>query len=126
MQDLTNPSAALGWAHRERDGFTQRGPADMVFALALVHHLAISNNVPLAQVAEYFAELGNWLVIEFVPKSDSQVMKLLQSREDIFDRYTSEGFEEAFVKYFEVQERVNVVESDRVLFLYRKREKPAN
>jgi len=126
MQDLTNPSAALGWAHRERDAFKQRGPADMVFALALVHHLAISNNVPLVQVAEYFAELGNWLVIEFVPKSDSQVMKLLQSREDIFDRYTSEGFEEAFVKYFEIQERVKVVESDRVLYLYRKRDKPVN
>lgn len=119
--DLTNPSPALGWAHRERYAFTQRGPADMVFALALVHHLAISNNVPLDQVAEYFSELGNWLVIEFVPKSDSQVMKLLQNREDIFDRYTSEGFEKAFMEFFEVQERVNVLESDRVLYLYRKR-----
>ena len=120
-QDLTNPSAALGWAHRERDAFTQRGPADMVFALALVHHLAISNNVPLLKVAEYFAELCNWLVIEFVPKSDSQVLKLLQNREDIFENYTSEGFDEAFSEFFEIQERVNIKETDRVMYLYRKR-----
>ena len=120
-QDLTNPSAALGWAHRERDAFTQRGPADMVFALALVHHLAISNNVPLLKVAEYFAELCNWLVIEFVPKSDSQVLKLLQNREDIFENYTSEGFDEAFSEFFEIQERVNLKETDRVMYLYRKR-----
>jgi len=121
LQDLTNPSAGSGWAHRERDTLTQRGPADMVFALALIHHLAISNNVPLSQIAEFFAELGNWLGIEFVPKSDSQVQKLLQSREDIFTNYTSDGFEKAFDEYFELKEKVNVIDSDRVLYLFRNR-----
>ena len=56
--DLTNPSPALGWANTERDSFGQRGPVDMVFALALIHHLAISNNVPLPRVAEFFASAG--------------------------------------------------------------------
>ena len=68
----------------------------MALALALIHHLAISNNVPLLQVADFFAKIGKWLVIEFVPKSDSQVQKLLISREDIFPNYTREGFEAAF------------------------------
>jgi len=121
LQDLTNPSAGLGWANRERDALIQRSPADMVFALALIHHLAISNNVPLSQIAEFFAELGNWLVMEFVPKSDSQVQKLLQSREDIFNNYTFEGFERAFEEYFEIKERVTVTDSDRVLYLFRNR-----
>jgi ribosomal protein L11 methylase PrmA len=119
--DLTNPSPALGWANRERDAFDQRGPADMLFALALVHHLAISNNVPLPRVAEYFASLGRWLVIEFVPKSDSQVQKLLKSREDIFDQYTKEGFEQAFKLYFSMQEVIPLNDSERTLYLFQKR-----
>jgi hypothetical protein len=117
LLDLTNPSPALGWANRERDAFGARGPSDLAFALAVIHHLAISNNVPLPQVADFFAETSRWLVIEFVPKSDSQVKKLLASREDIFPTYTRDGFEAAFQKRFNIREAVLVNESERVLYL---------
>src|SRR6185436_4668831 len=117
LLDLTNPTPAIGWANRERDSFGARGPADMVLALALIHHLAISNNVPLPQLADLFAETGKWLVIEFVPKPDSQVQKLLVSRRDIFPNYTREGFEAAFQQRFKICESVNVREAERVLYL---------
>lgn len=115
--DLTNPSPALGWANAERDSLGQRGPADAVFALALIHHLAISNNVPLPRLADFFAGLCRWLVIEWVPKSDSQVQKLLRSRKDIFDGYTREGFESAFGARFHVREAVDVKQSERRMYL---------
>lgn len=117
LLDLTNPSPSIGWANQERDSFSGRGPVDMVLALALVHHLAISNNVPLPQLADFFSKLGRWLVIEFVPKSDSQTQKLLVSREDIFPNYRREGFESAFSESFNIREAVNVNESERVLYL---------
>jgi hypothetical protein len=117
LLDLTNPSPAIGWANQERDSFATRGPADLVLALAVIHHLAISNNVPLLQLANFFAEIGQWLVIEFVPKSDSQVQKLLVSRDDIFPNYNREGFEAAFKKRFKICEAVNLRESERVLYL---------
>jgi hypothetical protein len=117
LLDLTNPSPSIGWANEERDSFGRRGPADMSLALALIHHLAISNNVPLPQVADFFANLGKWLVIEFVPKADSQAQKLLISREDIFPNYTREGFESAFRQKFRIAEAVNVRESERVFYL---------
>ncbi len=117
LLDLTNPSPSIGWANQERDSFCGRGPADMVLALALVHHLAISNNVPLLQLADFLATWGKWLVIEFVPKSDSQVQKLLVSREDIFPTYNLEGFEAAFKQRFNLREAVQVQESERVLYL---------
>jgi ribosomal protein L11 methylase PrmA len=117
LLDLTNPSPAIGWANAERDSFAVRGPADMVLALALIHHLAISNNVPLPQLAGFFASYGRWLVIEFVPKPDSQVQRLLVSREDIFSNYTRDGFESAFRSRFKICEAVNVRESERVLYL---------
>jgi hypothetical protein len=115
--DLTNPSPALGWHNRERESLGERGPADLIYALALIHHLAISNNVPLPQLADFFHDLGRWLIIEFVPKSDSQVRKLLASRVDIFDGYTREGFERAFGRRFAIRDSAPVTDSERVLYL---------
>lgn len=121
--DLTNPSPALGWDNSERDSFGTRGPVDMVLALAVIHHLAISNNVPLPQLAEFFAShCRRWLVIEFVPKSDSQVQKLLTSREDIFPNYTREGFESAFSSSFIIQRSESVRDSERTIFLMEARQ----
>lgn len=115
--DLTNPSSSLGWNNQERDSFTGRGPADMVLALAVIHHLAISNNVPLPQLAAFFSAQGKWLVIEFVPKSDTQVQKLLGSRRDIFPDYTRAGFEEAFSANFKIINAEAVRDSERILYL---------
>jgi hypothetical protein len=70
-----------------------RGPADLAMALALIHHLAISNNVPLPRIAAYLSSLCRSLIIEFVPKGDSQVERLLRTREDIFPDYTEHDFE---------------------------------
>jgi len=117
LLDLTNPSPAIGWANRERDAFGERGPAELVLALALIHHLAISNNVPLPQLVDFFARTGKWLIVEFVPKSDSQVQKLLVSRQDIFPDYTREGFEAAFNGKFKLHEAVEIQEAQRVLYL---------
>ena len=61
-------------------------------ALALVHHLAIANNVPLALIAEWLQPMGEHLIIEFVPKSDEKVKLLLQNRKDIFNGYSLENF----------------------------------
>ena len=119
--DLTNPSPAIGWINSERDSFLQRGPADATLALALVHHLAISNNVPLQRVAEFFAACGEWLIVEFVPKSDSQVQKLFRSRADIFNEYTQTGFEKAFGERYSIKEKSAVRNSERTLFLMHKK-----
>ncbi|MBB4059633.1 class I SAM-dependent methyltransferase [Salinibacter ruber] len=114
--DLTNPSPGIGWEHAERKSLMDRGPADMALALALVHHLAISNNVPLPRLAGFFSQLCETLVVEFVPKSDGQVQRLLVTREDIFDDYTQEHFEEAFREHFTIEETKDVPESKRTLY----------
>jgi len=116
VMDLTNPSPALGWEHRERASLKQRGPAAAIFALALEHHLAISNNVPLERLARFLAQLGDWLLIEFIPKDDPQVQRLLASREDIFDEYHREGFESAFGSHFEILRSDPVGDSGRLLY----------
>ncbi|HEY2003730.1 MAG TPA: SAM-dependent methyltransferase [Candidatus Saccharimonadia bacterium] len=122
LVDLHNPSPDLGWANQERSSFAKRARAKMVLSLALIHHLAISNNLPFDRIAEYFAGLGTWLVIEFVPKSDSKVKRLLATREDIFPEYTSEGFEKAFGEYYEIREKQNVAGSERIMYLMQRKD----
>ena len=117
LLDLTNPSPALGWRHEERLSLVQRGPAGMCMALALIHHLAIGNNVPFPQIASFLHAIGDSLVIEFVPKQDSQVQRLLASREDIFDDYHQNAFEESFSRRFAIRERVSIQDSSRTLYL---------
>jgi hypothetical protein len=120
LLDLTNPSPDLGWHNQERVSLSKRCSADMLFALALVHHLAITNNVPLDLIAGYMADLGNWLVIEFVPKDDPQTQKLLASRVDIFEDYTQKGFEEAFRTYYQIEDTVIIQETQRTLYLMKR------
>lgn len=120
--DLTNPSPAIGWANAERRSWIERGPVDTALALALIHHLAIANNVPLPRIADLFARICKSLIVEFVPKSDSQVQRMLSSREDIFTDYAQEGFEAAFRRRFTIEERVDVRDSQRVVYLMRVRE----
>lgn len=119
--DLVNPSPATGWENRERSSFMERGPAGLVMALALAHHLVISNNVPLARLAEFFAKISQSLIIEFVPKTDSQVKRLLALRKDVFPDYNIEGFVSAFSLYFTIDDRCEIPESGRTLFLLRRR-----
>ena len=115
--DLTNPSPGIGWANQERMSLVGRGPADTGMALALIHHLAISNNLPFSKIAQFLSQVCRTLIIEFVPKSDSQVQKLLLSREDIFSEYHQEAFEAEFGKLFSIEHRAPIRETERTLYL---------
>jgi len=116
LLDLTNPSPNIGWANNERMSFADRGPADVILALALIHHLVISNNVPLRRIVEFFKKHCNYLIIKFIPKTDSQIQRLLATREDIFVDYNKENFEKEFKKDFVIRNEVRINESERILY----------
>jgi ribosomal protein L11 methylase PrmA len=120
LLDLANPSPGIGWQNQERMTLIDRGPADVVLALALIHHLVISNNLPFAMVADFLSRICRFLIIEYVPKTDSQVARLLATREDIFPDYTAQAFEGEFSRYFTIQKVVPVRDSERVLYLMEK------
>ena len=117
LLDLTNPSPAMGWANRERLSLAERGPADAVLALGLIHHLAISNNLPLSHIASYLRSLGGRLIIEWAPKQDSQVQKLLATRPDIFPDHVQASFETEFASQFRILQKVSVEGTCRTVYL---------
>ncbi len=118
--DLTNPSPSIGWNNEERMSIKERKLPDTVLALALIHHIAISNNVPFQNIAQFFVSICNNLIIEFVPKSDSQVKKLLATREDIFHEYNQDSFEKEFGRKFHIICKEQIQDSDRILYLFKK------
>lgn len=118
--DLNNPSPDLGWELTERDSLLRRGPADAVLALALVHHMAISNNVPLPRIAQFLASLTKNLLIEFVPKNDSQAQILLATRPDTFPDYNYRQFLQSFQKHFQVVAETPLPGSERMMVQMRK------
>jgi ribosomal protein L11 methylase PrmA len=121
LQDVTNPSPGIGWMNTERGRIIDRGLPDTLMALALIHHIAISNNVPLIKIAEYFSKMCKHLIIEFVPKEDSQVRILLATREDVFPNYEQKSFEKDFSVFFKIIEAVPEDDSHRTLYLMKAR-----
>jgi ribosomal protein L11 methylase PrmA len=106
--DAANPSPNQGWGQAERLGLSERLRADAIVALALIHHIAISRNVPLDSVVEWIISLAPVGVIEFPDKSDPMVQQLLSLREDIFPEYDQEHF----VRH--VQRHARIVRQERL------------
>lgn len=94
VQDLTDPSPARGWRGRERSAFFDRVRPDLILALALVHHLSIGANVPLAEVVDFLASNGEELVVEFVEPHDPMAERLLGNKPaGTHDDYRTDVFE---------------------------------
>jgi hypothetical protein len=120
VMDLANPSGGIGWDHGERLSLTDRGPADLVLALGLVHHLRITNQVPFTMVAESFKRFGRTLVVEFPAPADSQVRDMLARVPALADGYTRDAFESAFEGHFQIEASHQIANSERRLYLMRR------
>lgn len=123
IADLAQPSPATGVNNEERASLLSRIHADLVMALALIHHLAIGRNLPLRMIADLFARTCNkYLLVEFVPKTDEKVQLMLSGKKDIYDHYTETEFATAFQRYFRVERKQVIGGSERVLYLLGKHE----
>lgn len=118
VMNLANPSPSQGWREAERGGLSRRGPADAILALALLHHLVIGNNVPLAGAVDWLVSLARTGVLEFVPKGDPMVTRLLALREDVFADYTQENFLALVSRHATITEQAQVTATGRLLVLY--------
>jgi SAM-dependent methyltransferase len=115
--DLANPSPGTGWRSAERQPFLGRGRPDLVLALAVIHHLAISANVPLGEFLAMIADLCGEAVVEFPTTDDPMVKRLLRNkREGVHDDYNLESFEREVESRFEVCRRDVLPSGTRVLF----------
>ena len=116
--DLANPSPSLGWANKERKNLMERAKdVDLILALALIHHLRFTYNIPFENIAKYFSSISKYLIIEFVDKKDSKVQKMLLNRKDVFDDYTQANFENEFCEYYKILCKEKISKTERTLYL---------
>ncbi len=120
--DLADPSPALGWRGSERKALAERGRPELVFCLALVHHLVIGANLGLEDLLDWLRGLGGWLAIEFVGREDPMVEKLLRHRDERYEDYDQGRFEVALAARYEVVDRSALPSGSRTLFFARPRE----
>lgn len=123
--DLSNPSPAIGYMNRERASFFERGQADCVLALALIHHLLVSGNLSLEAIRDMFCALTRkGLILEFVPTSDPMFQRLMRFRVDLFADLDLAKCKAVFAERFEIVREVPVEGSLRTLLLMNKRAEP--
>jgi hypothetical protein len=116
MFNAANPSPNQGWLQQERKGFIERFKSDALIALAFEHHLIIGKNIPIDQFFFWLSKISKYGLIEFVPKSDSTVQKMLEYREDVFLDYNEENFEKNLKKYFNIKNKTKITDSGRILY----------
>ncbi len=115
--DLADPSPGLGWRGQERPAFFDRVRPDAVLALALLHHLAITGNLPLAQLVDWLGGLGARLVVEFVDAADPMADRLLANKPvGMHADYRREHFERLLEARFDVVDRQQLPSGTRTLY----------
>jgi hypothetical protein len=118
--NLADPSPSLGWRGLERKDLPSRGRPDLVLALALIHHVTIAANVPVAEFVDWLASLGTSLVIEFPTREDPMVKKLLgPKREGLHPDYERISFERVLASAFDVERRERSKSGTRLLYFAR-------
>jgi len=121
--DLTRPTPAIGWQNAECPGFLERarGAFDAVFMLAVVHHMLVSERIPLEEIVDLTADLARDIVIlEFVAPQDEMFRRLARGREYLYDGLTVESFEAAWRRRFEIVRSQHIEHTQRRLYLLRK------
>ena len=119
--DFANPSPGIGWACSERAAFADRCRVDFITALAVIHHMVITAGIPMDYFAAGLKRLlapGGRLLLEFVPKEDSQVRRMLAARKDVFDNYSVEGMRVAFSPHFREMAVYPIAGTVRTLHLF--------
>lgn len=121
--DIAHPTPSVGFGNEERESISERlkGKVKITLALALIHHLRVTYNLPLSKVAKYLSSITEELIIEFVPQGDSKFIALTAHREDRFDDYTEEGFEKDFGVYFNLKKKDVIAPSQRILYLFQRK-----
>lgn len=122
--NLTRPSPSIGWRNLENPSFLDRarGSFEAVLMLAVIHHMLVTERIPLDEIISQAAELTTrWLVIEFIGPEDSMFRRLTRGREELHRGLNREVFESVAIRRFEIVRSQHLDDTHRWLYLLRKR-----
>ena len=121
--NLARPTPPTGWRNRECPGFLERarGGFDAVLLLAVIHHLLVTERIPLDEILSLAAELTtNLVVAEYVDPQDSMFRRLTRGREHLHRDLTQQVFENSCRVQFEILRSQQIEGTHRRLYLLRR------
>ena len=128
VMDLARPTPGLGWRNQECESFLDRAKAlpgggfDLVMMLAVIHHMMVTERVPLQELMDLVADLTTeYALIEFVAPADPMFERIVRGREEMYSHLTFAGFEAAALPHFEVVKSLKLDGLERCLYLLRRR-----
>ncbi len=122
--NMASPTPAFGWRNRESASFLERssGAFDAVMMLAVVHHMLVTGQIPLYEIAELAAELTtDLLLIEFVAPQDPLFRRLTLGRDHLYAGLTAGAFETTFRRHFDIMRDLRLCNGTRSLYAMRKK-----
>lgn len=98
IMDTINPTPQFGWCSKQFPSAIERLRSDMVFALALIHHLVFKQWQSFPRIIETLKTFSNkYVIVEFVPIDDPFIAGCWEER---FDWYTLENLTAELEKNF--------------------------
>ena len=123
IQNISAPTPPTGWRNLEKGSFLQRisGKIDFCVLLAVIHHIMVTDGIPLAQIIELIAELTNSdAVVEFVPRDDPMFRTIVRGRDNLYEWFDAATFETACAKRFDIVSMCEVSDGGRRLYHLRR------
>jgi hypothetical protein len=103
--DISDPPSNRGWRLEERLSLSQRSNPDLACWLAIIHHLCLGREIPLAEFLRAVAETSRHALVEFVAPEDPMAQKLTATRPRGRHEYSLALFERLLPKWFQVVHR---------------------
>lgn len=119
IQNLAIPSPATGWRNQECPSFLERarGRFDLVLMLAVIHHLLVTDRIPIDEIVDIVSQITcRDVVVEFVSQDDPMFRQIARGREHLFAWWTADAFERAWLKRFTISAKRDVPGTTRVLY----------
>lgn len=127
VSNVLNPVANYGFNNECRFSFIDRvkdANLDGCLALAVIHHITLSGNIPFSLSAQFFSKLAPNLLIELPTRNDSWVQFLLDSKREFknhFDFYNEDNFEKEYSVFFDIIKKEKIESSERILYSLKRR-----
>ena len=121
--DIARPSPAVGWRNLECQSFLSKcdGHFDLVLLLGIVHHLLVTERIPLGSFLEFAGDLTtDGLILEYIGPDDPMFRSLLRGRDHLYEGFNPLAFEQACAKRFRILNRVPLDGCGRILYFLRK------
>lgn len=122
VADVARPTPAIGWRNAESRSLLDRarGRFDCVLMLGVIHHLLLTDQIPMDEIARVTAELTTrWALVEWIPATDVRFRELCCGRERLYGGIDEHAFVHSFSQEFVLISR-RLLGNGRILFLLRR------